>query len=60
MVSADRMSLTINGVARSTEDDWTGISDPKRRKQLQNRLNQRAYSKYTQISIMLINIPGVL
>ncbi|EXJ58220.1 hypothetical protein A1O7_05645 [Cladophialophora yegresii CBS 114405] len=24
------------------EEDWTGLSDPKKRKQLQNRINQRA------------------
>jgi hypothetical protein len=30
--------------AKGAEDDWAGISDWSARKQLQNRLNQRAYS----------------
>ncbi|KIW64491.1 hypothetical protein PV04_09420 [Phialophora macrospora] len=52
-VPAGRMTVTISsssalspaGVRRSTGDDWTGISDRKRRKQLQNRLNQRAFKE---------------
>jgi hypothetical protein len=29
------------------DEDWSGISDPKERRKLQNRLNQRALRKYT-------------
>jgi hypothetical protein len=28
---------------RTAEDDWTGVIDPKERRKLQNRLNQRRY-----------------
>ena len=28
------------------EEDWTGLSDQKKRKQLQNRINQRARSMW--------------
>lgn len=28
------------------EEDWSGITDPKTRRRLQNRLNQRARRKY--------------
>ena len=28
------------------EDDWTGVTDQKERRKLQNRLNQRAYRTY--------------
>ncbi len=30
----------------NTEEDWTGLSDQKKRKQLQNRINQRASSTW--------------
>jgi hypothetical protein len=30
-------------------EDWTGIEDKKQRKKVQNRINQRAHSKYTTI-----------
>lgn len=30
---------------RAPEDDWTGVTDPGERRRLQNRLNQRIYSK---------------
>jgi hypothetical protein len=32
---------------RGPEDDWTGLNDPKERRRLQNRLNQRLWSKST-------------
>jgi hypothetical protein len=30
---------------RAPEDDWSGLTDPEKRRRLQNRLNQRAWSK---------------
>lgn len=30
---------------RTPEDDWTGVTDAAERRRLQNRLNQRIYSK---------------
>lgn len=31
---------------KSSRDDWTGVTSTARRRKLQNRLNQRAYSKH--------------
>jgi hypothetical protein len=31
---------------QAPEDDWTGITDPKQRRKLQNRMHQRLYSKF--------------
>jgi len=31
---------------RGPEDDWTGLTDAAARRKLQNRLNQRIYSKH--------------
>lgn len=35
----------LGPIVGSKEDDWSGISNRQKRKRLQNRLNQRAYSK---------------
>jgi hypothetical protein len=32
--------------ARDVKEDWSGISDPARRRKLQNRLHQRAWRKH--------------
>ena len=32
---------------RTPDEDWAGVTDPVERKRLQNRLNQRLYSKAT-------------
>lgn len=33
---------------RDAEDDWTGVTSTAKRRKLQNRLNQRARSKWIQ------------
>lgn len=33
-------------VLRDSKEDWTGITNPAARRKLQNRLNQRARSRY--------------
>lgn len=35
--------------AKKPNHDWTSIEDRKQRKKNQNRLNQRAHSKYTAL-----------
>lgn len=45
--SSTRVSLgtmSQQALVREPEDDWTGTADRERRRRLQNRLNQRAYS----------------
>ena len=37
--------------AKCPQDDWAGISDWPTRKRRQNRLNQRAYSKYLTVHV---------
>ncbi|KAG0644915.1 Radicicol biosynthesis cluster regulator [Hyphodiscus hymeniophilus] len=37
-----------NGV-RGPEDDWAGLNDPKERRKLQNRLNQRLWRKRQRV-----------
>jgi hypothetical protein len=35
------------------EEDWTGVSDPKMRRRLQNRINYRAWSKHAHSACIL-------
>ena len=34
-------------------DSWYGVTDPAKRRKLQNRLNQRAYSEFSPLLICL-------
>lgn len=38
-------SMSQQALVQKPEDDWTGTVDRERRRRLQNRLNQRAFSK---------------
>ena len=42
------------GEAVDKEDDWTGLTDAAARRKRQNRLNVRAYSKWSQIKLLPI------
>lgn len=44
------------------DDDWTGITNSATRRKLQNRVNQRAYSKLTKFSSdrQLSQVPSLM
>ena len=46
---APATSKTNLKLAVDADEDWSGWSDPKLRRKVQNRLNQRATSKYYQV-----------
>lgn len=46
MGSIPLSSMPQQAEVLAPEDDWTGLSSPAARRKLQNRLNQRAYSKF--------------
>lgn len=39
-------SMPQQAGVRTPQDDWTGVIDPKERRKLQNRVNQRLYRAY--------------
>lgn len=42
---------------RDLGDNWTGVSDPTRRKKLQNRLNQRVRRQFTVTALLFWTWP---
>lgn len=38
------------------DDDWSGTTDPAKRRKLQNRVHQRAWSKDTQTYTNLLSL----
>lgn len=41
-------SMFQSAEVKTRSEDWTGLSDPKERRKLQNRLNQRARSEHSR------------
>jgi hypothetical protein len=53
-ILVDFKTNTIQAITRS--DDWTGFKSTKERRKAQNRLNQRAASKFGAIHLTLLSI----
>lgn len=45
MMPPESVILCENGVPIKDQDNWSGISNSRDRRKIQNRLNQRAYRK---------------
>lgn len=40
------LSVRLQNVMHGPDDDWSGTTDPAKRRKIQNRLHQRAWSMY--------------
>lgn len=45
-MSSNSSNLFVGDVPVVDADDWSGVSSSRKRRQIQNRLNQRTYRKH--------------